>query len=54
MINKKLVKTGATLALALAITIPAVTPTLAASQKTIKLNLLNLMECKHLLLLMKW
>ena len=38
MINKKLVKTGATLALALAITIPAVTPTFAASQNNIKIE----------------
>ena len=36
MINKKLVKTGATLALALAITIPALTPTAAAAKKTLK------------------
>ena len=38
MINKKLVKTGATLALALAITIPAVTPTFAASQNNNKIE----------------
>ncbi|MDR7078758.1 secreted PhoX family phosphatase [Neobacillus niacini] len=38
MINKKLVKKGATLALALAITIPAVTPAFAASQNNNKIE----------------
>src|SRR4051794_14333365 len=38
MINKKFVKKGATLALALAITIPAVTPAFAASQNNNKIE----------------
>ena len=38
MINKKLVKKGATLALALAITVPAVTPAMAASPNNSKIE----------------
>ena len=39
MINKKLVKKGATAALALAIAVPALTPTTAAAKENIKLKL---------------
>ena len=38
MINKKLVKTGATLALALAITVPALSPTAAAAKENSKIE----------------
>ena len=54
MINKKLVKKGVAAALALAIAVPALTPTAAAAKEDIKMKPLNSMEWKLQQQLMKW